>query len=258
METLRYEKDGGVGLLTINRPAALNALNRFVLQELAGFLERQAVKDALRVLIITGEGQKAFIAGADIKEMEQMETHEMLDFCRLGQRAAHLLEHSPFLTIAAVNGYALGGGLEMALACDFIYASETAKLGLPEVTLGIIPGFGGSQRLARAIGTRHAKELILTGKHIDAAEALSLGLVNRVFKPEALSGACFAVAQQAAKNSSFALSQGKAAINHGQSMGLNEALEYEKSLCGLCFATPERKAAMTAFIEKSTRKAHAG
>lgn len=254
MENLHYEKRGLIGLLTINRPQALNALNRDVLQELADFLEK--IED-IRALILTGEG-KAFIAGADIKEMQSFQVDELLEFSHLGQKVTHLIENSPFLTIAAVNGYALGGGLEMALACDFIYASETAKLALPEITLGLIPGFGGTQRLSRAIGTRKAKELILTGKQVDAKEAYALGIVNRICQPDRLIEDCFATAELAAKYSPFALRQAKLAVNQGENMGLHEALEFERTLFGLCFGTPESEAAMKAFLEKSTRKAHAG
>ncbi len=255
MKTLLFEQEKGIGILTINRPESLNALNLNVLKELKQFIIEQDA--ALRALIITGSGEKAFVAGADIKEMQAMSASKILAFIHLGQEVTHLIENAPFLTLAAVNGFALGGGLELALACDFIYASETAKLGLPEVTLGIIPGFGGTQRLCRAVGTRRAKELVLTGKPIEAEEAREIGLVNHVNKPEALIGACWTTAERVAKHSALAVSQGKSAINHGCSLPLREALELEKNQFAVCFASSEREQAMATFLEKTKRKANA-
>lgn len=250
MKYLTYEKDGEVGVLKVNRPEALNALSIAVLEEIRDFLEHTVKDDNLKVLIFTGEGDKAFIAGADIKEMKAMRHREILDFLELGQGVTHLLENAHFVTLAAVNGYALGGGFEMALACDFIYASKTAKLGLPEVTLGIIPGFGGTQRLSRAIGTRLAKEMIVTGKHITAEEAHHLGVVNAVCEPDKLLEECHAAAQRIAKHSSMAVQQGKSAVNFGYQLGIHEALEIERNMFVVCFATKEREQAMNSFLEK--------
>lgn len=257
MKTLLFEQEKGIGILTINRPESLNALNLNVLKELKQFINEQIEFGALQALIIIGSGEKAFVAGADIKEMQAMPAPEILDFIQLGQEVTLLIENAPFLTLAAVNGFALGGGLELALACDFIYAAETAKLGLPEVTLGIIPGFGGTQRLSRAIGTRRAKELILTGKLIEAEEARDIGLVNHVHKPEALIGACWSTAERVVKHSPLAVRQGKSAINNGYALPLKEALELEKNQFAVCFGSPEREQAMTAFLEKTKRKANA-
>ena len=258
MKYLEFEKENSVGVLTINRPKALNALNLEVLEEIEKFLETEIQKNLLKVLILTGSGDKAFIAGADIKEMQGLDASGIQIFITLGQKVSLLLENAPFITIAAVNGFALGGGLEMALACDFIYASENAKLGLPEVTLGIIPGFGGTQRLARAVGTRRAKEMIATGKHIEAEEAKEMGLVNHVYKPEALIGACWNTADHIAHHSHTAVSQAKSAVNEGIALPLPAALDLEKSKFSLCFSTPEREGAMQEFLDKSTRKANAG
>lgn len=247
MKTLAYTVENGVGILRVNRPKVLNALNREVLSELKHFLEHA---EGLKTLILTGEGDKAFIAGADIKEMQHLTQKEVLEFCSLGQTVSHLLENAPFATIAAVNGYALGGGLEMALACDFIYASRNAKLGLPEVTLGIIPGFGGTQRLSRAVGTRIAKEMILTGKHISAEEALQIRLINRLCEPDQLMETCIETATRIAKHSRIAVQQGKNAVNYGYPMGMREALEIERNMFAVCFMTKEREQAMQAFLEK--------
>lgn len=233
----------------IHRPDALNALNRAVLEQMLVVL-KDLENDHIKALILTGEGTKAFAAGADIKAMAHMSHLDMLDFCSLGQKVSLALEQAPFLTLAAVNGYALGGGLELALACDFIYASSQAKLGLPEITLGIIPGFGGTQRLTRAIGTRAAKEMILSGKMVTALEAQKLGIVNQIFEPEQLIAACEEMTQMISKFSSTAIQQAKAAINHGYSLAMGDALELEKNLFAVCFATPERQESMQAFMTK--------
>ncbi len=250
MEHLIYEKLDKIALLKINRPKAYNALNRKTLEELLEFLTAIAPKEAIQAVVLTGVGDKAFIAGADIKEMQLMNHLQMLQFCQLGQRVTTALENAPFLTVAAVNGYALGGGLEMALACDFIYASKNARLGLPEVTLGIIPGFGGTQRLARAIGTRRAKELIMSGRTLLAEEALQLGIVNRLCEEATLQAECLAVAESIVKHSFTATSQAKLAINVGYGLSMPDALELERNMCAVCFATPERAEAMASFINK--------
>lgn len=258
MKNLEFEIENCVGLLRINRPNALNALNLELLGEMKLFLETEIQKNVLKALILTGSGDKAFIAGADIKEMQSLDAAGIETFITLGQQVTLLLENAPFITIAAVNGFALGGGLEMALACDFIYASEKAKLGLPEVTLGIIPGFGGTQRLARAVGTRRAIEMIATGKHLEAEEAKEIGLVNHVYKAESLIGACWSTADRIARHSHTALAQGKSAVIEGIAMPLPAALDLEKAKFVHCFSTPEREGAMQAFLDKTTRKANAG
>lgn len=251
MPNLIVEKNELFVSVKINRPESLNALNINTLTELLQLLkEIKRSSSHLIALILTGEGSKAFIAGADIKEMIDMNPLQMLDFCSLGQEVTFALENAPYLTLAAVNGYALGGGLEMALACDFIYASQTAKLGLPEITLGIIPGFGGTQRLARAIGQRQAKEMILSGKMITADEAKSIGIVNQVFAPELLMPSCEKFIQNISKYSLTAIRQAKEAINNCLTTALSEALVLEKNLCAVSFATPERELSMKAFLNK--------
>ncbi len=250
MEQLLFEKRGNTGILTVNRPKALNALNRAVLEELDEFLSETIDGEHLRALVLTGSGEKAFIAGADIAEMRPMSHLDMLAFCDLGQRVTVLLETIDLVTIAAVNGYALGGGLEMALACDFIYASENAKLGVPEVSLGLIPGFGGTQRLTRAVGTRRAKELTFTGKMITAQEGLAMGLINKVVPAGQLIDACAEAALGAEKNGPIAVTQAKRAINMGASLSMADALELEKQCCVTSFATEDRLEGMTAFLEK--------
>ena len=180
-----------------------------------------------------------------------MDSHaDMLRFCELGQEVSLLLEQAPFVTIAAVNGYALGGGMEMALACDFIYASDNAKMGLPEVTLGIIPGFGGTQRLARAVGTRRCKEMVMNGRPIEAAEALELGIVNAIYPQDTLVSEACQAAERIVCYPINAITQAKTVINHGVESSLNDALALERSACAFCFATEDRKEGMSAFVEK--------
>ncbi|MCB1111348.1 MAG: enoyl-CoA hydratase/isomerase family protein [Chlamydiia bacterium] len=255
MEHLIIEQNNAIVTVKINRPKVLNALNRALLEELLNYMESCSKNNNVKALILTGEGEKAFIAGADIKEMRGMTHLEMLGFCELGQRVANTLEAAPFLTIAAVNGYALGGGLEMALACDFIYANNKAKLGLPEVTLGIIPGFGGTQRLSRAVGTRLAKEMIMTGNIINAETAEKIGIVNHLCPQENLLEDCYATAGKVASHSLTAVVQAKNAINYGYHLGMREALELERNICAVCFATDERAKEMDDFVNKRGKHA---
>jgi len=250
LEYFHFEKKDTVGILSIHRPEVLNALNRASLEELCRFLEDDVPRENLQVLILTGVGNKAFIVGADIKEMNGFSPVQMLAFLDLGQRVTFLLERQDLICIAAINGYALGGGLEIALACDFIYASATAKLGLPEVTLGLIPGFGGTQRLSRAIGSRKAKEMIFTGRMITADEAYAAGLVNRVIPPDQLIPSSLETAQWIVQNSPIAVLESKRAINMGTQMALYEAMELEKQACTVSFATDDRRKGMEAFIQK--------
>lgn len=251
MSNIQFEQSGEIGILTINRPQVLNALNQSVLQELLSFI--RADKLHIQALIITGAGSKAFIAGADIAEMQPLTSKQMLDFCRLGQEVTSALEESPFLTLAAINGYALGGGLELALGCDFIFATQNAKLGLPEVSLGLIPGFGGTQRLTRAIGQRHAKELILTGRTLSAQEAVAWGLVNKVCESEKLLEECKEYLSKILENPHTALLQAKYAIDIGAGMNLQSGLELERNMCAVCFSTPERLTKMTTFLERAKK-----
>lgn len=251
MNNLIYEQFAPhISLLKINRPNVLNAINKATLVELLHFFQNQEYAEDCRALIITGEGDKSFIAGADIKEMTTMTHTEMLEFCALGQEVSLAIGKAPFLSIAAVNGYALGGGMEMALACDFIYASKNAKFGLPEVSLGIIPGFGGTQRLARAVGTRLAKELIMSGRVFSADEAKAYGVVNHVSDGDNLLKECGVIAAEIIRHSHFAILQAKRAIDVGYQLPLQEALELERNMCATCFATEERIAGMAGFLER--------
>lgn len=250
MRQISWEIHDRIALLKVDRPDALNALNRNTLHELQHFLDLTAKQEKLKALILTGSGEKAFIAGADIKEMQTMSHTELRSFWALGRVVADTLETAPFLTIAAINGFALGGGLEMALACDFIYASQTSKLGLPEVNLSVIPCFGGIQRLARAIGTRQAKEFTMSGRIITAAEAKEIHLINRICNPEDLLQSCLKTAQEITQHSSLATISVKNAINNGERISLTEAIVIETEMCASCFAAPERKQAMSAFLNK--------
>jgi len=202
------------------------------------------------IVIITGAGEKAFVAGADIKEMKDMSPLEARNFMHFGQGVFNDIENLPKPTIAAVNGFALGGGCELALSCDMIIASEKAKFGLPEVTLGIHPGFGGTQRLPRLIGSAKAKELIFTGKMIDANEALRIGLVNKVVPPENLMDVAKALAQKILKNGQLAIRLVKSAINAGLNVPLEKGLAYEAVTQGLAFTTEDKNEGLEAFLEK--------
>ena len=240
----------GVALITVNRPASLNALNSEVLGELEGVLCGMEQDPAAQVVIITGAGEKAFVAGADIKEMAQMSSFEGHRFALKGQRVMLLIEKMTKPVIAAVNGYALGGGLELALACDLIYASDNAKLGFPEVTLGIIPGFGGTQNLARLIGPNRAKELVLSGRMIPAQKALAWGVVNEVCPQAELQEKVMELAREIAKNGRLGVGYAKNAIVNGLNMTKEDGFRYESSLFGVLFATEDQKEGMGAFVEK--------
>ena len=242
--------DGEIGTLTINRPKALNALNMETLQEIQMGIQEVRNHSEVRVLIITGAGEKAFIAGADISEMRGMNSIEALNFSKLGHLTLKMIEDLDRPVLAAVNGFALGGGTELALACDFIYASENAKFGLPEVTLGIFPGFGGTQRLPRLIGKGKAKELIMTGKMISSQEAFALGIANRVFPQSSLMDETKKVASQIAGNGAVAVRLAKMVVNAGFNMELTEACSLESYAFSLGFTTEDQKEGMTAFLEK--------
>lgn len=253
-ELLLFEKVDNIALVRINRPDALNSLNTQLLDELLRLVNHRVQKEGCKALILTGSGEKAFVAGADIREMQPFTSVQMLDFCRKGQTLSLALEEAPFLTIAAVNGYALGGGLELALSCDFIYASKYAKLGFPEVTLGIIPGFGGTQRFAKAVGTRLAKEIIMSGRTFNAEEAHLYGIINKLCEGESLLEDCQLIAKHILAHSFTATMQAKAAINSGYTLGMHEALELERNMCAVCFGTEERIKGMSDFLEKRNRE----
>lgn len=240
----------GIGILTINRPESLNTLNSEVLEEMESALGGLESDAAVKVVVVTGAGNKAFVAGGDIKEMLAMDPLAALAFARTGQRVMLLIGKMKKTVIAAVNGYALGGGLELALACDFIYASDKAKLGLPEVTLGVIPGFGGTQNLARLIGSNKAKELIFSGKILSAQQAKEWGIVNEVFAAEELLTRVMEIAQLIAHNGLIAVAAAKDAIVNGLNMNKEDGLRYESSLFATLFSTQDQKEGMQAFIAK--------
>jgi enoyl-CoA hydratase len=239
-----------ISWLKINRPDSLNALNSEVVESLEYALRDLEQDAAVNVVVITGAGEKAFVAGGDIKEMEAMAPLAARAFARKGQQLIEYIEKMHKPVIAAVNGYALGGGLELALACDFIYASEKAKLGLPEVTLGVIPGFGGTQNLARLIGPNKAKELIFSGKILSAQQAKEWGIVNEVFPAEELQAKVMQIAQLIARNGMIAVASAKDAVVNGLNMTKEDGLRYESSLFATLFATEDQKEGMRAFIAK--------
>lgn len=249
MSLLNYEKDGGIGILALNRPDALNALNQELLSELLVKIEEIANDESLKALIITGEG-RAFAAGADIAQMQSMSMMEGRAYGALGAKVFRAVEKLDIPVIAAVNGFALGGGCELAMSCDIILASEKAKFGQPEVGLGITPGFSGTQRLPRRIGASKAKELIFSGNVIGAEQAESIGLVDHVYAPDDLMAEAKKMAESFAKNASIAVKLSKAAINRGLQMDIDDGIMLENELFGMCFATEDQKEGMSAFLEK--------
>jgi enoyl-CoA hydratase len=246
VEELIFDK-GSIATITINRPKALNALNRAVLEEITRVLRDVRHDASVRVLIVTGAGDRAFVAGADIAAMADMATVEGLEFTRLGHRVMHTFEELPIPVIAAVNGFALGGGLELALACDLIIASEKARFGQPEINLGIIPGFGGTQRLP---GHARARELIMTGDQFDAKSGYEWGLVNKVVAPDELMTEARKLAEKIATKSGFALRQAKAALRAAATMEEDAGLRFEQNAFGVLFASADRSEGMKAFLEK--------
>ncbi len=240
----------GIAVVTFNRPDVLNALNASLLSELARTLDRIANDETIRVLILTGAGEKAFVAGADIKELAQCDALTGKHFAEVGHKTIGRLQSLSIPVIAAVNGYALGGGSEIALACDFIYASENAMFGLPEITLGLIPGFGGTQRLPRLIGMNRAKEFIFTGRMISAMEAKEMGLVNQIFSPETLLEEALKTAAAMADKGMVSLREAKQVINAGINIDLADACRMEINAFSLCMASVDAKEGTRAFIEK--------
>ena len=250
MNNLLLEIENGVALLTINRPKSLNALNSETLSELNTCLAELERNTDVKVVILTGSGEKAFVAGADISEMVNATPAEGRTMGLLAKGAFGRLENMPQVTIAAVNGYALGGGCEISMACDIRVASENAKFGQPECGLGILPGFGGTQRLARIVGVSNAMELILTAKNINAQQAKEIGLVSHVYPPEELMDKAMELAQAIAANAQVAVRQSKAAIRRGQQTDMYTGAAYEAEAFAVCFATEDQKDAMTAFVNK--------
>lgn len=252
-KTIHLEmKDNGVWILTIQRPEALNALNSQVLNEMGDALRQIGEIDFenARALVITGSGEKAFVAGADIKEIAGLDEEQAVAFSQRGQSIFHELNLLKIPVIAAVNGFALGGGLELALGCDFIFASENAKFGLPEVSLGLIPGFGGTVRLARAVGIRKARELTYTGELINAQEAFSLGLVNKVVPAPELMETVMKTVSMILTRGPVAVATAKKSINQAYEQDVEEAQKTEARYFGELFATEDVREGTRAFIEK--------
>ena len=259
-QTIRYEKNGEIGIITINRPEALNALNSAVISDLE-LVIAEVEKDAdLRAMILTGEG-RSFVAGADIGEQYPLDVAAGRKWGQRGSALMRRIEKLEIPTIAAVNGFALGGGCELAMSCDIILAAGPnaegkggAKFGQPEVGLGITPGFSGTQRLPRRVGIAKAKELIYSGKIVDAAEAERIGLVNAVYAPEALMEGAIAMAKSFTANAPIAVKYSKACIDRGMDMDIDNGIALENELFAMCFATADQKEGMGAFLEKRKEK----
>lgn len=254
LKNLKLELKDGICLITINRPESLNALNSELLRELDGVLDMVEENEEAKVVVITGAGEKAFVAGADISEMKDMNPLQAKEFAEMGQKVFRKIEVMNKVVIAAVNGYALGGGCELAMACDIRIASKNAKFGQPEVGLGIIPGFGGTQRLPRIAGLSKAKELIFTGDLIDAEEALRIGLVSRVVEQEKLLEEAQKIAKKIMAKGMVAVSLAKEAINAGIGVDIESGMSYEAKAFALCFSTCDQKEGMAAFLEKRAPK----
>lgn len=249
-QTIIYEVDAGIAVITFNRPKALNALSSELIEELSRAIDDVSNNEDLRVLILTGAGDKAFVAGADITELAKFSALGAKNFAQVGHDVIHRLQQLPIPVIAAVNGYALGGGTEIALACDFLYASENAMFGQPEINLGLIPGFGGTQRLPRLIGKNLAKELIFTGKMIPAAEAEKIGLVNSVYPQEALMNEVLKTANAIAAKGKVSLRAAKQAINSGMDADLATGCKIEIDAFALCMTSEDAREGTSAFLEK--------
>ena len=250
MTNVLLEKKGQIAVATINRPKALNALNSQVLEDINELLDAVCDDAEIRALVITGAGEKSFVAGADIAEMSTLTPEEGTAFGKKGNDVFRRLETLPIPTIAAVNGFALGGGCELSMSCDIRICADTAVFGQPEAGLGITPGFGGTQRLARLVGPGMAKQLIYTAKNIKADEALRIGLVNAVYPLEELLPAAEKMASAIAKNAPIAVRACKKAINDGLQVDMDEAMVIEEKLFGQCFGTADQKEGMAAFLEK--------
>ncbi|MCD4721503.1 MAG: enoyl-CoA hydratase/isomerase family protein [Desulfobacula sp.] len=249
-ENIILEVDSPIATIFFNRPKALNALNNALFDELDLALDQVKNNTDIRVLILTGSGGKAFVAGADIAELVKMNPLEGKSFSRKGQKVFSKIEDLPIPAIAAVNGFALGGGLEAALGCDFIYASDKALFGLPEITLGLIPGFGGTQRLARRIGVNRAKELIFTGKNIKAQEAFEYGIVNKIIEHDKLMEEVLKTANLIASRGKVALRSAKGVIQNGLNTDIETGCRIENDVFGLNMSSEDAKEGTHAFLEK--------
>lgn len=250
MKNLTMEMEDNVAVVTVNRPKTLNALNPETLEELLQLFIELAGNDDLVGVIVTGAGEKAFIAGADISAMQDLNALEGRRIGKLGHRVMDSIAAFPKPVIAAVNGFALGGGCELAMACDIRICSDNAKFGQPEVNLGVIPGFGGTQRLPRLVGTGHALELLFTGDMIDAEEACRIGLVNRVVTQDELLGECLGIMNKIAQKGPLAIRLCKEVVKAGMEMDIAKACQYEADLFGVCFASEDQTEGMKAFLEK--------
>ena len=254
MNNLLMEVENEIAVVTINRPKSLNALNSETLAEINTCLAEIETRTDIKVVILTGSGAKSFVAGADISEMVNATPAEGRAMGLLAREAFGRLENMPQVTIAAVNGFALGGGCEISMACDIRVAAENAKFAQPECGLGILPGFGGTQRLARLVGKGRAKEMIFTCDMIDAQDAYRIGLVNHVVPQEELIDYCKAMAGRIMKNAPYAVTLAKQVINSGADMDLDNGLKLEANIFGLSFSTEDKKEGMTAFLEKRKEK----
>jgi enoyl-CoA hydratase len=245
-----FETKDDIGLLTINRPKKLNALNRATMDEIRDVLDKVKADQNLKVFIMTGSGDKAFVAGADVTEFVDLKIREGFDFSRKGHQIFSAIESMGIPTIAAVNGLALGGGCELAMACTFRILSENARFGLPELGLGVIPGYGGTQRLARMIGKSRALWLMLTGETLGAEEALRIGWANKVVKPESLMDETFKVAETICAKGPFAIKCALIAVNHGTETDLETGLVIESAMTGMVLASEDKKEGVSSFLEK--------
>lgn len=253
MSLVTTSKSDGICTVKINRPDKLNAMNMDVAKELVTLFETLGKDDSIKVIILTGEGDKAFSAGADIEYMSKISADESEEYAKLGQLVTATVENVKQPTIAAVNGFALGGGCELAMSCDIRIAANTAKMGQPEVTIGIPPGWGGTQRLMRIVGIAKAKELVYTGKMIKAEEAREIGLVNQVVELSTLMDETMKMAKTIASNSSIAVRMSKTAINKGRNADLDTGLGVELLAWRNCFTHPDREERMTSFVNKSKK-----
>ena len=249
-ETIIFEVEEDLAIIKFNRPKALNAISPLVLKEVGQALDEVGGNPAIKVLILTGEGEKAFVAGADISVMVDFDPLQLRKFSLDHHDIGFRMEELPIPIIACVNGFALGGGVEIAMACDFIYASEKAKFGQPEINLGLIPGMGGTQRLPRLVGKGMAKELCMTGEMITAQEAKEIGLVNKVFPAEKLWEETLKTAKSLASKGRFSINAVKRCIEEGLNQDLRSACATEANYFGLCMASPDCQEGMTAFLEK--------
>ncbi|MEN6389393.1 MAG: short-chain-enoyl-CoA hydratase [Syntrophomonas sp.] len=244
------EKRNHIAVLTINRPKALNALNQHTLIDIKAAVEEVRDDNEVSVLILTGAGEKAFVAGADITFMVEMTAMQARAFGQLGGEVTNLIESMPKPVIAAINGFCLGGGCELAMSADFRICSDKSKFGQPEVGLGVTPGFGGTQRLPRLVGLGMAKQLLYTGETIGAEEALRIGLVNKVTTYEQLMDEAMNIARMIASRGQLAVQLCKDAVNHGMQVDIGQAMAFEADIFGLCFATQDQKEGMSAFVDK--------